>query len=77
MSMVLPEFSRGSFYPGARGIRLQAMPAAVQGGVEMKLARSTAHLQQPPLVLALIAALLRLKARREEQQLKLELKGKS
>lgn len=32
-----------------------------------KLSRSTVHLQQPPLVLALIAALLRLKVRRAEQ----------
>ncbi len=43
----------------------------------MKLARSTAHLQQTPLVLALVACLLRLKARREEQQLALPLKGKA
>ncbi len=40
-----------------------------------RLSRSTAHLQQPPLVLALVAALLRLKAKKQEQ-LNLELKGK-
>ena len=31
------------------------------------MSRSTAHLQQPVPVLALVAAILRLKARREEQ----------
>lgn len=41
----------------------------------MKLSRPTAHLQRPVPVLALVAALIRLRARRGEQ-LKLQLQEK-